>query len=163
MRVFSQIVHCKPCLASSERTLLSSSSRNCLLDLPCLPKGLRNNEPQTLTQHSHRNHFIAFFSDSNPCTDGTLFGIPQIGFQNCNQPLTILGHQNITFTGCPPYTTTFPGSLPTGVADSGAPALKCKPKANPPNGPYGGYADCPYIPGNDKVNVGSVSLLEYCS
>ncbi|KAF6233250.1 hypothetical protein HO173_008539 [Letharia columbiana] len=105
-------------------------------------------------------HFIAFFSDSNPCTDGTLFGYTPEGFEDCNEDLTILGHQNITFTGCKP-TTAFPFSLPTGVADNGAPALKCKPASNPPGGPYGDYANCAYTP--SAAIVGPVSLLEFCS
>ncbi|CAF9936639.1 MAG: hypothetical protein ALECFALPRED_006908 [Alectoria fallacina] len=106
------------------------------------------------------NNYLAFFSDSNPCTDGTRFGYLPVGFDNCNQDITILGHENITFTGCKPY-TGYPGTLPTGVADDGTPALKCKPASNPPGSLYGLYASCEPDANND--NVGGVSLLEYCS
>ncbi|CAD6581309.1 MAG: hypothetical protein ASARMPRED_000579 [Alectoria sarmentosa] len=106
--------------------------------------------------------YIAFFSDSDPCNDGTRFGnLPQ-GFDNCNQNLTILGHPDITFTGCKPY-TGYPGSLPTGVSDGGAPALKCVSATNPPsatsrpNAEYGVYEIC------NTNNGGFVNVVEYCS
>lgn len=102
--------------------------------------------------------FIAFFSDSNPCTDGTLFGYTPRGFADCNEDLTILGHPNITFTGCKAV-TGFPGMLPTGVADGGVPALKCKKMGNPQGQQY--FAECPLVAGNPIA--GPVSLLEYCS
>lgn len=108
--------------------------------------------------NSAARSFITFFSDSNPCTDGTLFGFTPRGFADCNENLTILGHQNITFTGCKPLTGS-PGSLPTGIADNGAPALKCKPQSNPPGSQY--YANCP-LTANSAI-AGPVSLLEYCS
>lgn len=105
-------------------------------------------------------HFIAFFSDSNPCTDGTLFGYTPRGFADCNENITILGHQDITFTGCHP-TTAFPFSLPTAVADNGVPALKCKHASDPPGALYGAYANCAYTP--TAAIAGPVKLLEYCS
>ncbi|MCJ1454040.1 hypothetical protein MMC28_004390 [Mycoblastus sanguinarius] len=104
--------------------------------------------------------YIAFFSDSDPCQSGTRFGFLPAGFDNCNQDLTILGHANITFTGCKPYNYTvgYPGSLPTGVSDGGAPALKCVKKSDPTSYPF---ASCePDVSGD---NVGFVQLVEYCS
>lgn len=106
--------------------------------------------------------YIAFFADSDPCNDGTRFGFLPQGFNNCNQNLTILGHPDITFTGCKPY-TGYPGSLPTGVSDGGTPALKCVPATNPPSatsGPdseYGVYEIC------NTNNGGFVDVIEYCS
>ncbi|CAD6575065.1 MAG: hypothetical protein ASARMPREDX12_007079 [Alectoria sarmentosa] len=114
------------------------------------------------TSSGQQGTYIAFFSDSDPCNDGTRFGnLPQ-GFDNCNQNLTILGHPDITFTGCKPY-TGYPGSLPTGVSDGGAPALKCVPATNPPsatsrpNAEYGVYEIC------NTNNGGFANVVEYCS
>ena len=111
----------------------------------------------TLSTSAARS-FITFFSDSNPCTDGTLFGFTPRGFADCNEDLTILGHPNITFTGCKPA-VGYSSSLPTGVADNGAPALKCKPQSNPAGSQY--YANCP-LTANSAI-AGPVNLLEYCS
>ena len=111
----------------------------------------------TLSTSAARS-FIAFFSDSNPCADGTLFGFTPRGFADCDENLTILGHPNITFTGCKAVAGS-PGTLPTGVADNGAPALKCKSKSNPPGSQY--FANCP-LTANSAI-AGPVNLLEYCS
>ena len=103
------------------------------------------------TYTTYRGSYIAFFSDSDPCNDGTVFGSTP-NFQDCNKDLTILGHTNITFTGC---TYDRAGFLPTGVSDLGAPALTCKPVSNPPQG-Y--YATCYGSPTVGRY----VSLTKYC-
>ncbi|KAM0804307.1 hypothetical protein BDR22DRAFT_885574 [Usnea florida] len=109
--------------------------------------------------------YLAYVASSgfNPCNDGAVIGYTPLGFANqCNQNITILGHQDIAFTGCHP-TSTFPFSLPNGVSDGGTPALKCTPTSNPPGGPYGAFANCPYPAPPDANVVGPVELLEYCS
>lgn len=82
------------------------------------------------------------------CGSLAFAGFLPAGFVNCNQNLTILSHAEITFTGCKPYTGSYPGSLPTGVSDGGVPALKCVKAENPPsvtsrpNAEYGVYEIC---------------------
>lgn len=121
----------------------------------------RNPNPKlTYPLPPYSPHFIAFFSDSPPCTDGAIFGYTPEGFaDNCNTNITILGHPDISFTGCKPV-STFPFTLPTAVSDGGTPALKCKPTTNP-QGTATPYANCPYSP--SASIVGPVELLEYCS
>ncbi len=108
---------------------------------------------------------IAFFSDSNPCTDGNAsFSYVTNAYCSgnfCNEPITILGHQNTVFTGCKSVNNTVTKEIPTGVSDNGAPALKCKPVSNPPGSQYGVYAYCPADQGN--TNVGYVNVDAYCS
>lgn len=102
---------------------------------------------------------IQSYTDPPRCVeDGTRFGFLPAGFDHCDANLSILGHPNITFTGCKPY-TGYPGSLPTGVSDEGAHALNCV-KATDPSSRYGVFATCE--PDVTK-NVGFVELLEYCS
>ena len=106
--------------------------------------------------------YIAWFSDSDPCNDGTRFGYLPRGFNDCNEPLTILGHTNITFTGCNTgiHASSYP-TLPTGVSDNGAPALKCVAAQNPPSAP--GYKDGRFEVCIGGKNGGIVSVVEYCS
>lgn len=104
-------------------------------------------------ENSAEDTWFAWFSDTatpKVCTQGTVFGHHYAGnFDYCNKPITILGHTNITFTGCDPKN---PASLPTGVSDGGKPALKCKPATTPP----GGY------PCAANGGVGIVEVVEYC-
>ena len=104
----------------------------------------------TLSYNGRYGNYLAFFSDSDACNDGVAFGSINT-FTYCDVPLTLLGHENITFTGCPN-----PGNLPTGVADEGAPALTCQQVYYPP--PAAFYDRCD-LPGKG----GYVSLLLYCS
>lgn len=109
----------------------------------------------------NQGQYIAWFSDSNPCNDGTQFGYLPRGFNDCDVPLTILGHTNITFTGCNTgiHASSYP-TLPTGVSDDGVPTLTCVAAENPPDAP--GYEDGVYdlCGGN---NGGIVNVVEYCS
>lgn len=114
-----------------------------------------------MTENSSRLFYIAWFSDTNPCTAGVPFGNPWDGFRDCNINLTILDHENITFTGCTVDDPLF-GSRPTGVADNGAPALECK-LANSLNPKNGSYIVCPQDPTPQRLNRGTITLLEYCS
>ena len=102
---------------------------------------------------------IAFFSDSDPCNDGTTFGPVYCEGNFCNQNITILGHADITFTGCKPISGAVTTEIPTGVSDGGAPALKCKRASNPPGGENGAYAVC----NEGSVHGGFVSVDAYCS
>ena len=105
--------------------------------------------------------YFTWFSDSDPCADGTVLVYYNVGF-HCNtldDPITVLGHENLTFTGCPAEWPHYP----TGVSDNGVPALTCVPASNPPDGPYGEFADCPYPRVNPDFYIGGVSVLEYCS
>ncbi|CAF9925806.1 MAG: hypothetical protein ALECFALPRED_003222 [Alectoria fallacina] len=106
---------------------------------------------------------IAWFSDSDPCADGaTGFGYAYCAGNFCNEDITILGHPNITFTGCHPITSqSTPDYLPKGVSDDGVPALKCKPASNPPGSLYGADATCEPDEGNP--NAGFVNIYSYCS
>lgn len=152
----------RQCLATSERSHFSCLSRKCLLHPSHLPTQKFTNPIPNQNTRNNSPHYIAFFSDSDPCTDAVLFpnGFALFGFHECDERITILGHENITFTGCPPTDSLFTQSLPTGVADDGVPALTCEPAPGPP---YESFSFCPYIPGNDQVNVGSVAVIEYCS
>lgn len=104
-------------------------------------------------ENSAQNAYIAWFSDTataNVCSQGTVFGQRYGGqFTYCNQDLTILGHTNITFTGC---NASDPTQLPTGVSDLGKPALKCAPASTPPGG----------FPCAANGGAGVIGVLEYC-
>jgi hypothetical protein len=83
--------------------------------------------------------WYAWFSDAATCSSGTDIGPRGFGFPSiCSYEVTILGHSNITFTGCDPAEQG--NGEPTGVDDGGAPALTCEvvdvvgttcPSANP--------------------------------
>ena len=73
----------------------------------------------------------------------------------------MLGHDNLTFTVCPP-TDNYSG-LPTGVSDNGVPALTCQPASNPLDGPFGESAYCPYPRVVEGDYIEGVSLLKYYS
>ena len=104
--------------------------------------------------------YFTWFSDSDPClaTDGVILNYVEVGF-HCDEPFTMMGHENLTFTGCP---ADYP-HYPTGVSDNGLPALTCEPASNPPDGPYGLFADCPYPQVNPNYYIGGVGVAEYCS
>ena len=104
--------------------------------------------------------YFTWFSDSDPCltTDGVILDYILSGF-HCDRPFTMMGHENLTFTGC---AADYPNH-PTGVSDNGAPALTCVPASNPPDGPYGLFANCPYPQVDPNYYVGFVSVSEYCS
>lgn len=106
--------------------------------------------------------YIAWFSDSDPCNDGVKAGELPFGFPDCYQPLTILGHTNITFTGCNTdnHSNSYP-TLPTGVNDNGVPALQCVVAENPPSAP--GYEDGRYEDCDLGDDSGIVQVVEYCS
>ena len=115
------------------------------------------------TDHNtHRpSQCIAFFSDSDPCNDGTTFGGPYCDGSFCNEDITILGHPNITFTGCKAHKNLVTEEIPSGVSDNGTPALKCKQASNPPGSLYGVYAVC--NGGTSSKNGGYVNVDSYCS
>ena len=104
--------------------------------------------------------YFTWFSDSDPClaTDGVILNYVEVGF-HCDEPFTMMGHENLTFTGCP---ADYP-HYHTGVSDNGVPALTCEPASNPPDGPYGLFADCPYPQVNPNYYIGGVGVAEYCS
>ena len=107
-----------------------------------------------ITSNNRYGSYIAWFSDSDPCSDGTSFGNIFNQFRNCDQAISILGHEGITFTGCPN-----PGSYPTGVSDGGAPALTCSRDGYPSPGSEGSFiARC-----EGPSNFGYVTIVEYCS
>ena len=68
------------------------------------------------------DYSIAWFTDGDPCEDGTVQGPGFLGpFPSfCAGEWTILGHTGITFTGC-----NSGDHYPNGVSDGGAPALTC--------------------------------------
>ena len=95
--------------------------------------------------------YVAWFSDSDVCSDGTAFGsIVGSSFSDyCNKDITILGHTNITFTGCQG------GNYAGGVSDLGAPALTCSRQ---------GYESTNFDTRcNGPAVSGYVTKLEYCS
>jgi len=81
----------------------------------------------TLPEDKYSPEYYAWFSDAPVCDTGSFANNPYFG-SPCDEPITILGHDGILFTGCPPAT---PGSnafrWPTGVSDGGNPALTCAP------------------------------------
>ncbi|KAN0071601.1 hypothetical protein V8E54_010197 [Elaphomyces granulatus] len=98
-----------------------------------------------------------WFIDGPACTTGTDVGPTQyFGNELCGKNVTILGHQFITFTGCPPppYGGYIPGP-PTGVSDDGAPALTCSPVTLP-------NQDCPSPCGSSYPDV-TVTTNYWCS
>lgn len=106
--------------------------------------------------------YIAWFSDSDPCNDGVRFGSFNRGFLECQTQLTLLGHPNITFSGCNNgmHASSYP-TLPTGVNDGGVPVLTCVGAGNPSDAPEfgeGRFVSC--IGGS---NEGVVNVVEYCS
>jgi hypothetical protein len=75
--------------------------------------------------------WYVWFIDGPACTTGTDAGAVQFfgytGGDLCGKNITILGHQYIMFTGCPPAADGgFPYGPPTGVSDNGVPALTCE-------------------------------------
>ena len=113
-----------------------------------------------ITTNNRYGSYIAWFSDSDPC-DGTSFGNIFNQFRDCDRPITILGHEGITFTGCqtPAQTPGANGGYPTGVSDDGAPALSCSRDGYPSPGSEGTFiARC-----NGPSNFGYVTIIEYCS
>lgn len=125
------------------RSVLSPLSITHNQSASVLPKRVSNSSIPDLTgdailiyRYCTRNLFIAFFSNSDTCNDGTIFGFVPNGFTECNQNLTILGHPNNTFTGLQaPDDQCYSSSLPMSVSDDGVPALECAAAENPPSNP----------------------------
>ncbi|KAF1808657.1 hypothetical protein P152DRAFT_462374 [Eremomyces bilateralis CBS 781.70] len=68
-----------------------------------------------------------WFSDSDVCQDGLIYGYPRFNTWLCEGNYTLLGHEGISFTGCEPPDYIGDYSFPTGVSDDGVPALTCVP------------------------------------
>jgi hypothetical protein len=106
--------------------------------------------------------WYVWFIDGPACTTGTDAGPTQdydvLGDGDlCGRNITILGHQYITFTGCPyyPYGGESPYGAPTGVSDNGAPALTCAAYSAPTQ-------ICPSPCGSDPTYV-NVTTNYWCS
>ena len=84
--------------------LKSLIARHILISVPWMSSRLAILAYDLQIDRFEQNFLLAFFLDSNPCTDGASFGYLPVGFDNCNQDMTILGHENITFTGSKSYT-----------------------------------------------------------
>lgn len=106
--------------------------------------------------------FIAWFSDSDTCNDGVRFRSVNQVFNDCHEQLTLLGHSNITFSGCNTsnHANSYP-TLPTGVNDEGVLALRCVSAGNPMNAPE--FEEGRFVTCMGGSNEGVVNVIEYCS
>jgi len=105
---------------------------------------------QTNPPGDNLDYSIAWFTDSDPCNDGTVQGPGFVGpFPSfCAGTWTILGHTGITFTGC-----NSGDHYPSGVSDGGAPALTCE-FVDPET-----FITCP----DDSANPGFLNTMLRCS